>query len=73
MLMRSWLGSAVFVSSSTESPGVPPDSKSLSHPPETNLELRSPEVAEYFPYEQSINTALRTLIQVVKGPRRRLR
>ncbi len=71
MLTRSWLGSAVFVPSSTEPPGAPPDSKSLSHPPGTNLVLLSPEVAEYFPDEQSVNTALRTLIHVAKGPLRR--
>jgi hypothetical protein len=37
----------------------------------TNLVLLSPDVAEYFPDEQSVNTALRTLIQVAKGPLRR--
>jgi hypothetical protein len=37
----------------------------------TNLVLLSPDVAEYFPDEQSVNTALRTLIHVAKGPRRR--
>jgi hypothetical protein len=37
----------------------------------TNLVLLSPDVAEYFPDEQSVNTALRTLIRVAKGPLRR--
>jgi hypothetical protein len=37
----------------------------------TNLVLLSPDVAEYFPDEQSVNTALRTLIRVSKGPLRR--
>jgi hypothetical protein len=37
----------------------------------TNLVLLSPDVAEYFPDEQSVNTALRTLIHVAKGPFRR--
>lgn len=39
----------------------------------TNLVLLSPDVAEYFPDEQSVNTALRTLIRVAKGPLRRTR
>jgi hypothetical protein len=39
----------------------------------TNLVLLSPDVAEYFPDEQSVNTALRTLIRVAKGPARRAR
>jgi len=39
----------------------------------TNLVLLSPDVAEYFPDEQSVNTALRTLIQVAKRPARRSR
>jgi hypothetical protein len=39
----------------------------------TNLVLLSPDVAEYFPDEQSVNTALRTLIHVAKGPLRRAR
>jgi hypothetical protein len=34
----------------------------------TNLVLLSPDVAEFFPDEQSVNTALRTLIRVAKGP-----
>jgi hypothetical protein len=37
----------------------------------TNLVLLSPDVAEYFPDEQSVNTALRTLIRVAKRPLRR--
>jgi hypothetical protein len=32
----------------------------------TNLVLLSPDVAEYFPDEQSVNTALRKLIHVTK-------
>jgi hypothetical protein len=39
----------------------------------TNLVLLSPDVAEYFPDEQSVNTALRSLIHVAKGPLRRTR
>jgi hypothetical protein len=38
----------------------------------TNLVLLSPDVAEYFPDEQSVNTALRTLIPA-KRPLRRAR
>ncbi len=37
----------------------------------TNLVLLSPDVTAYFPDEQSVNTALRTLIHVAKGPLRR--
>ena len=37
----------------------------------TNLVLLSPDVAAYFPDEQSVNTALRALIHVAKGPLRR--
>ena len=37
----------------------------------TNLVLLSPDVAEYFPDEQSVNTALRALIRVAKWPLRR--
>jgi len=37
----------------------------------TNLVLLSPDVAEYFPDEQSVNTVLRALIRVAKRPRRR--
>jgi hypothetical protein len=37
----------------------------------TNLVLLSPDVAEYFPDEKSVNTALRTLIHLAKGPQRR--
>ncbi|MFI5091874.1 MAG: hypothetical protein ACHQIK_00370 [Candidatus Acidiferrales bacterium] len=33
----------------------------------TNPVLLSPDVAEYFPDEQSVNTALRGLIRVAKG------
>jgi hypothetical protein len=32
----------------------------------TNLVLLSPDVAEYFPDEQAVNTALRKLIHVTK-------
>ncbi len=39
----------------------------------TNLVLLSPDVAEYFPDEQSVNAALRTLIRVAKRPFRRAR
>ena len=39
----------------------------------TNLVLLSPDVAAYFPDEQSVNTALRTLIHAAKGPLRRAR
>jgi hypothetical protein len=39
----------------------------------TNLVLLSPDVAEYFPDEQSVNTALRTLIPATKRPLRRAR
>jgi hypothetical protein len=39
----------------------------------TNLVLLSPDVAEHFPDEQSVNTALRTLIHEAKGPLRRAR
>jgi hypothetical protein len=39
----------------------------------TNLVLLSPDVAEYFPDEQSVNTALRALIHVAQGPIRRAR
>ena len=35
----------------------------------TNLVLLSPDVAKYFPDEQSVNTALRGLIQAAKGSR----
>jgi hypothetical protein len=37
----------------------------------TNLVLLSPDVAEYFRDEKSVNTALRALIHVAKGPLRR--
>ncbi len=39
----------------------------------TNLVLLSPDVAEYFPDEQSVNAALRTLIHAAKRPLRRTR
>ncbi len=39
----------------------------------TNLVLLSPDVAAYFPDDQSVNTALRTLIRVAKGRVRRSR
>jgi hypothetical protein len=39
----------------------------------TNLVLLSPDVAAYFPDEQSVNTALRTLIRAAKRPLRRAR
>jgi hypothetical protein len=39
----------------------------------TNLVLLSPDVAEYFPDEQSVNSALRTLIHAAKRPLRRAR
>jgi len=39
----------------------------------TNLALLSPDVAEYFPDEQSVNAALRTLIHAGKRPLRRAR
>jgi len=37
----------------------------------TNLVLLSPDVAKYFSDEQSVNAALRTLIDATKRPRRR--
>jgi len=39
----------------------------------TNLVLLSPDVAKYFPDEQSVNTALRALIRGTKRPLRRAR
>ena len=39
----------------------------------TNLVLLSPDVAEHFPDEQSVNTALRTLIRAAKRPVRQAR
>jgi hypothetical protein len=39
----------------------------------TNLVLLSPDVAAYFPDEQSVNKALRALIGVTKKPARRAR
>ena len=37
----------------------------------TNLVLLSPDVAEHFPDDRSVNTALRRLIRVAKQPLRR--
>ena len=37
----------------------------------TNLILLSPDVAAYFPDEQSVNTALRALIPAAKEPQKR--
>jgi hypothetical protein len=39
----------------------------------TNLVLLSPDVAEHFPDDQSVNAALRGLIRVAKRPLRRAR
>ena len=39
----------------------------------TNLVLLSPDVAEYFPDERSVNAALRNLIHVAKNLRKRAR
>jgi hypothetical protein len=39
----------------------------------TNLVLLSPDVAEHFPNEQSVNAALRSLINLAKRPARRNR
>jgi hypothetical protein len=39
----------------------------------TNLILISPDVAKYFPDEQSVNSVLRTLIQLAKKLVRRVR
>ncbi len=39
----------------------------------TNLVLLSPDVAEYFSDEQSVNASLRTLSRGAKGPVRRTR
>jgi len=39
----------------------------------TNLVLLSPDVAEHFPDEQSVNKALRSLIHLTKAPLRRAR
>jgi len=33
----------------------------------TNLVLLSPDVAKYFPDEQSVNTALRSLVRIAKA------
>ena len=37
----------------------------------TNLVLLSPDVAKYFPDEQSVNAALRSLVGIVKADLRR--
>jgi hypothetical protein len=37
----------------------------------TNLVLLSPDIAEHFPDDRSLNSALRGLIGVAKRPRRR--
>jgi len=39
----------------------------------TNLVLLSPDVAEYFPDEKAVNTALRALIPATKRPLKRVR
>lgn len=39
----------------------------------TNLVLLSPDVAEFFRNERSVNTALRKLLRVAKKPLRRTR
>jgi hypothetical protein len=39
----------------------------------SNIVLLSPDVAEHFPDEQSVNAALRRLIRVAKRPIRRTR
>jgi hypothetical protein len=39
----------------------------------SNLVLLSPDVAEFFPDEQSVNAALRNLIHVAKGSVKRSR
>jgi hypothetical protein len=39
----------------------------------TNIVLLSPDVARHFPNEQSVNSALRTLIRAGKRPLRRAR
>jgi hypothetical protein len=39
----------------------------------TNLVLLSPDVARYFPDDQSVNSALRTLIHAGKSTLRRVR
>jgi hypothetical protein len=38
----------------------------------TNLVLLSPDVAEFFPDERSVNTALRRLLRMEKKPLRRM-
>jgi hypothetical protein len=39
----------------------------------TNLVLLSPDVAKYFPDEESVNTALRSLVGIAKAQVRRAR
>ncbi len=39
----------------------------------TNLVLLSPDVAEYFPDEKAVNTALRALIPATKRPLKKVR
>jgi hypothetical protein len=39
----------------------------------TNVVLLSPDVARYFPDEESVNAALRRLIRIAKSPLRRAR
>lgn len=39
----------------------------------TNLVLLSPDVAEHFPDDQSVNAALRKLMRIAKRPARRTR
>jgi len=39
----------------------------------TNLVLLSPDVAEHFPDDRSVNTALRRLIRTARRPARRTR
>ena len=39
----------------------------------TNLVLLSPDVAKYFPDEESVNTALRSLVGIAKAQVRRSR
>ena len=39
----------------------------------TNLVLLSPDIAEHFPDDRSVNSALRRLIRIAKRPLRRTR
>lgn len=43
------------------------------HKAGTNLVLLSPDVAEHFPDDRSVNSALRKLIRIEKSPLRRPR